>query len=265
MTGEHPELDELQANYKAAVEAWIAAIRKEEALVSVNHSVAEVDKWEQAHFQEDEMRSAVKDAKAKYEDALREEFFGMVRQHQTSDAQLRIGESRDSGFDASHRSGMTEDTRLPSRDANAPELCMNLSLRNRGRRKRRVHGRTRSLACKMKKAHEQVTTGSAGSPGVSCAVVLTAYSVLPGDRALLSPSPRNAKHCRELTPASGRQDHTALPSATGAVRLSAPKRPPHPAPTVRDDRDTPLFSGAGWREVLKMICPTAKVEMPAAD
>jgi len=31
----------------------------------------------------------------------------MVRQHQTSDAQLRIGESRDSGFDASHRPGMT--------------------------------------------------------------------------------------------------------------------------------------------------------------
>jgi hypothetical protein len=76
MAGEHPELDELQANYKAAVEAWIAAIRKEEALVSVNHSVAEVDKWEQAHFEEDEMRSVVKDAKAKYEDALREEFFG---------------------------------------------------------------------------------------------------------------------------------------------------------------------------------------------
>jgi quercetin dioxygenase-like cupin family protein len=31
----------------------------------------------------------------------------MVRQHQTADAQLRIGESRDSGFDASHRPGMT--------------------------------------------------------------------------------------------------------------------------------------------------------------
>src|ERR1700681_2318525 len=29
-------------------------------------------------------------------------------QDQTSDAQLRIGESRDSGFDASHRPGMTE-------------------------------------------------------------------------------------------------------------------------------------------------------------
>jgi 4-hydroxy-tetrahydrodipicolinate synthase len=32
---------------------------------------------------------------------------GMVRQHQTSDVQLHIGESRDSGFDASHRPGMT--------------------------------------------------------------------------------------------------------------------------------------------------------------
>jgi hypothetical protein len=30
----------------------------------------------------------------------------MVREQQTSDAQLRIGESRDSGFDASHRRGM---------------------------------------------------------------------------------------------------------------------------------------------------------------
>jgi len=57
---EHPELDELQAEYKNAVEAWIAAIRKEEALASVAHDVAEVDKWEQAHFEEDEMRSAVK-------------------------------------------------------------------------------------------------------------------------------------------------------------------------------------------------------------
>lgn len=76
MAGEHPELDKLQTEYKAAVEAWIAAIRKEEALASVAHSVAGVDKWEQAHFEEDELRSVVKDAKAKYEDALREEFFG---------------------------------------------------------------------------------------------------------------------------------------------------------------------------------------------
>jgi hypothetical protein len=73
---EHPELDELQAAYKSAVEDWIAAIRREEALASVAHDIADVDQWEQAHFDEDEMRSVVKDAKAKYEDALRAKFFG---------------------------------------------------------------------------------------------------------------------------------------------------------------------------------------------
>jgi hypothetical protein len=73
---EHPELDELQSAYKNAVEAWIGAIRKEEELASANHDVAEIDKWEGAHFEEDEMRTNVKEAKAKYEDALRAKFFG---------------------------------------------------------------------------------------------------------------------------------------------------------------------------------------------
>jgi hypothetical protein len=43
-----------------------------------------------------------------------------------------------------------------------------------------------------------------------------------------------------LMPASGHQDHTALPSASGRARLCSQKRPSHPAPHVRDDRDTPL-------------------------
>jgi hypothetical protein len=69
-------LDELQSAYKAAVEEWIAAIRREEALASVDHNVAKIDDWEQAHFDEDAIRSKVKDAKNRYEDALREEIFG---------------------------------------------------------------------------------------------------------------------------------------------------------------------------------------------
>jgi hypothetical protein len=69
------ELDQMQAAYKAAVEEWIKAIREEEALASVNHSVAEVDEWEAAHFREDELRNAVKAAKKQYEDALRLKFF----------------------------------------------------------------------------------------------------------------------------------------------------------------------------------------------
>ena len=70
------ELDQMQTAYKSAVEQWIDAIKQEEALASVNHTVAEVDKWESAHFKEEEIRSRVKAAKKKYENALREKFFG---------------------------------------------------------------------------------------------------------------------------------------------------------------------------------------------
>jgi hypothetical protein len=73
---DNSELDQMLSAYKAAVEEWIAAIKREEALASVNHSIAEVDKWEDAHFKEDEVRNKVKAAKKRYEDAIREKFYG---------------------------------------------------------------------------------------------------------------------------------------------------------------------------------------------
>ena len=76
MTIENAEIDQMQKLYKAAVEDWIAAIRQEEALASVNHDVADVDKWEAAHSREEDLRNNVLAAKKRYEDALREEFFG---------------------------------------------------------------------------------------------------------------------------------------------------------------------------------------------
>ncbi|MCU1226267.1 MAG: hypothetical protein JWQ42_4360 [Edaphobacter sp.] len=69
------ELDRLQSAYKSPVEAWITAIREEEALASTDHSVAEVDEWEEAGSREEEARNKVKTAKKEYEDALREMFF----------------------------------------------------------------------------------------------------------------------------------------------------------------------------------------------
>lgn len=75
MENDTSELDRLQGVYKAAVEEWIAAIREEEALASVNHTVADVDRWEEAHFREDEARSRTLAAKKAYEDALRLKFF----------------------------------------------------------------------------------------------------------------------------------------------------------------------------------------------
>jgi hypothetical protein len=70
------ELDQLQADYKTAVENWVTAIRAEEALASGNHNVAELDKWEEAHFHEDKLHREVLFRKRLYEDALRREFYG---------------------------------------------------------------------------------------------------------------------------------------------------------------------------------------------
>ena len=69
------KLDEMQSTYKAAVDEWVAAIRSEETLASVNHSVAEVDEWENAGFREEDARNKAKAAKKIYEEALRQEFF----------------------------------------------------------------------------------------------------------------------------------------------------------------------------------------------
>ena len=75
MAQHHPELDEMQSAYRAAVEVWIAAIRAEERLASANHSLAEVDRWERAHDAEEAARDKVKATKKEYEAALRAKFF----------------------------------------------------------------------------------------------------------------------------------------------------------------------------------------------
>ncbi|WP_263358443.1 hypothetical protein [Acidicapsa ligni] len=76
MAIEISELDEMQTNYKAAVDEWVASIRHEEALASIaDHSLAEIDEWENAADAEDEAREKAREAKKVYEDALREKFF----------------------------------------------------------------------------------------------------------------------------------------------------------------------------------------------
>ncbi len=55
----YPELDQLQHTYRAAVDEWVAAIRPEETLASINHSVAQFDQWEKAAFH----RAAFRDSR----------------------------------------------------------------------------------------------------------------------------------------------------------------------------------------------------------
>jgi hypothetical protein len=75
MPVEVAELNQMQTDYKSAVEAWIAAIRREEALASANHDEAQIDQWEAAARAEESARDKAKQAKKSYEDALREKFF----------------------------------------------------------------------------------------------------------------------------------------------------------------------------------------------
>ena len=96
--------------------------------------------------------------------------------------------------------------------------------------------RTQGLACKGRKHTSEKPQVSRNQPAFP-ARWFTTYFVLPGDRALLPPS--SVDRSTTLTPASGRQDHTTSPSAWASLVNAPPKRPPHPAPNVRDDRDTP--------------------------
>jgi hypothetical protein len=69
------ELITMQQAYKTAVEEWVAAFREEEALASVDPTVAQVDIWEAAHFREEAARDRAKRAKKEYEDAIRTDLF----------------------------------------------------------------------------------------------------------------------------------------------------------------------------------------------
>jgi len=117
---------------------------------------------------------------------------------------------------------------------------------NEGAGKAGCTKRTHSLACKMSKAHKHSHYRSAGIPGLPCAMVLTASFVLSlVSRAFLPPSPVRIITSQGLISASGYQDHTTSPSATTRFVFTCHRRPPHPAPNVRDDRETPLVRGAG--------------------
>jgi hypothetical protein len=106
-----------------------------------------------------------------------------------------------------------------------------------------------------------VTTGLADSrPSLRNGV--TAYSALSPETGLSCPR-RRAIISRDLTSASGGQDHTPSPSASASfVRVhkarATPPRPSHPAPNVRDDREAPLLSERGTVRIMLLIYGNVK-------
>src|SRR3954452_15464474 len=116
----------------------------------------------------------------------------------------------------------------------------------RGRRECRVRAAPAVSRAKNKKAHEVVTTGSPEQPGIPRAMVLTVSFVISPVIGLSCHRHRQVTTCQLDTSveASGPHDFAVRIST---VRQPCYQRPSHPVPNVRDDRDTPLSCGTGWR------------------
>jgi hypothetical protein len=109
------------------------------------------------------------------------------------------------------------------------------SFAQRGRGECRVPNAPAASCAKCRKHTSVATTVAPGSPGIPARDGFNRlFRALPGDRACLPPSLADCS--ANLTPASGRQDHTTSPSALApfvrAKRLRCVlPRPSHPCPT----------------------------------
>ncbi|MGO9519606.1 MAG: hypothetical protein ACLPND_21420 [Candidatus Korobacteraceae bacterium] len=68
---ENADYDRLRQAYKDAVDAWVAAIREEEALATPDHSMIAMEHWDAAGFKEQDAQKKAVAAKEAYKDALR--------------------------------------------------------------------------------------------------------------------------------------------------------------------------------------------------
>jgi hypothetical protein len=140
------------------------------------------------------------------------------------------------------------DAELHSRGVKRPSYYKQLPSCIRGRRECRAPAAPVALRAKIKStqaSHHGHTGDIRHSPRNGFNGLLRG---LPGDRAFLPPSPRNAKHCRELIPASRYQDATTSPSATRAFVSCACYVHRISCPTFCDDRETPLMRAEDARK-----------------
>jgi hypothetical protein len=94
------------------------------------------------------------------------------------------------------------------------------------------------MARLQQKKQAAVTTGKAGSTGIPCAMVLTVSFVLfPMTMLGCHRRPQGARCApREFSACIGAPEPHDFAVRISHVRPTCPPRPPHPRPTVRDDR-----------------------------
>lgn len=73
---ENPDFDHLLRTYKQAVDNWVAAIRAEEALATPDHSMTQMELWDDAGFKLHDAELSAKKARDAYKNALRKKNYG---------------------------------------------------------------------------------------------------------------------------------------------------------------------------------------------
>jgi hypothetical protein len=73
---ENLDFDQLLQTYKQAIDAWVDAIRAEEALATPDHSMVAMEHWDTAGLHVQDVESAAKKARDLYKNALRKKNYG---------------------------------------------------------------------------------------------------------------------------------------------------------------------------------------------
>ena len=69
--------DQLRLAYKKATDEWVDAIRAEESLATPDHSMIAMEKWDDAHFREEDAHTKATEAREAYKDGLRAANYGI--------------------------------------------------------------------------------------------------------------------------------------------------------------------------------------------
>ncbi len=70
------DFDHLLSSYKQAVDRWVDAIRAEESLATSDHSMVQMEKWDDAGFLLHDAELTAKKARDAYKNALRKKNYG---------------------------------------------------------------------------------------------------------------------------------------------------------------------------------------------
>jgi hypothetical protein len=73
---DNPDFDQLLRTYHDSVDRWVDAIRTEESLATEDHSMIQMEAWDDAGFRLHDAELAAKKARDAYKNALRKKNYG---------------------------------------------------------------------------------------------------------------------------------------------------------------------------------------------